>query len=98
MKKEKGNYFGVSIPEKLMQEIGKIVDNDDSVYRTRNNFVRIAIREKIIRDTGQLFGKRAKSYRMFDDLQGDNTGTAALQMIISLQQKLIEKNEKKEKK
>jgi len=91
LKREK--YYGVSLPEKLLEEVDKIVSKEDSVYRTKNNFVRIAVREKIVRDTKQLFGKKVVGH-IFDPYALEREAQMQ-RMIIDLQQTVIELQKEK---
>ena len=49
-KSNRGNYTGISMPKELMDEVGKWIDRHSELqYRSRAEFVKAAIREKLER-------------------------------------------------
>lgn len=51
MKKIKGRakYIGLTMPEGLMLDVANFIENDDA-YRSKNEFVKVAIRQKLDRE------------------------------------------------
>ena len=48
--KGRAKYIGLTMPAELMEEVGEIVNKKDSSYRSKNEFVKWAIREQIVKE------------------------------------------------
>jgi len=64
MRKIKGRakYIGLTMPEGLMLEVAAVVDKNDS-YRSKNEFVKFAIKEKLDSDAGDSIRTELKEIK-----------------------------------
>lgn len=103
MKKIKGRakYIGLTMPAELMEEVGEIVNKKGSSYRSKNEFVKWAIREQIakernierLRSEGKIVYKAGlpseRHQSNLDKEEVDNILTAT-QMVVDNKMKKLE--------
>jgi hypothetical protein len=69
MKKLKGRakYIGLTMPAPLMEEVGDFVNDNDS-YRSKNEFVKYAIREKLDKLDEMQYWKSIRNIDKYENI------------------------------